>query len=231
MPYPTTRTFDIDAELQSLEAYVATGAWDSLERAGREVCALHAGDERTERAAAVDLSGYHRALQIALQHAKQRCTPEVQAIYFEYDLDNDWQGNLFLCQEYGPLEEGDDDWACDWLDEVAVPGMPDLAELYGSTFDRTPADGAANLFLIARTIAIFGRASEQVDFGGRAVCAAFHDQDPITGVIERGGWFRAGSCSERGPMAAEEARADGCEKHHAEVVPSGRWRFSITLLN
>ncbi|MBJ7968333.1 hypothetical protein JDS84_33600, partial [Bacillus cereus] len=60
-----------------------------------------------------------------------------EAIYFEYDMDNDWNSTFFICDEYTKLSEEDDDWASDWISEVEGPDLKEFAQIYNENrFDN-----------------------------------------------------------------------------------------------
>jgi hypothetical protein len=56
--------------------------------------------------------------------------------------------------------------------------------LYMAGFDRPETAKGINLYLIARTVAVFGRCSERFKDINFAVCIAYHDQDPIMRIYE-----------------------------------------------
>jgi hypothetical protein len=97
-------------------------------------------------------------------------------------LVNHWQSGFYFCEAYSPLSAGDDDWACEFMESLADPQFPELTEIYHTSegcFDKTPFAQGTTLYLVARTLAAFGRTAEGVDTSKFALCAAFHDQDPI----------------------------------------------------
>ena len=104
----------------------------------------------------------------ALQ-AAARC--RANAVYFEYDLDNDWQSAFFLCEKYKPESAQDDDWACDWIENFSGPDFPEASDIYRENhFDRTPIAKGSTLYLIARTVAAFGRCFEQAPSPAITTC-------------------------------------------------------------
>lgn len=174
---------DIYPELEKVRPLLAAGDWSGVERAGQQLCQQHA-PHLAGPIAKVPVAKYEKALRASLLEAFQRATPEVVAIYWEYDLDNDWSSAFFLCGEYRPLSAGDDDWAADWLDDFNGPDFQPFARLYQAEFDRTPEALASTVYLVARTMAALGRAAEGLKLGKRALCAAFHDQDGIMRLSE-----------------------------------------------
>ena len=72
-----------------------------------------------ERIKAIYLGAYEESIRLALYEAIQIATSEeAKAIYFEYDLDNEWDSQFYICEEYFSLEEEDDDWASEWTYDV-----------------------------------------------------------------------------------------------------------------
>ena len=103
------------------------------------------------------------------------------AIYFEYDLDNDWNSHVFLCPEYHPIETDDDDWACGYEHHLPAGSQTDLSNIYVNTENFCQTDKATNttLFLIARTTFLLNNVITNRDLGSLNICIGFHDQNPI----------------------------------------------------
>jgi hypothetical protein len=154
-------------------------SWDEIEKniyhfASRQDACL------AQHIQEIDLSEYKtQLLEVFTQAVAVAKQKEMSAIYFEYNLDNDWQSIFCLCPYYVPkrLSEGDpaiDDWAC-WYDEDRTG--PDLP-IFGKIFSEHRSDAAA-AYLVARTIAAFDATYKQLKIDQVAICIAFHDQDPI----------------------------------------------------
>jgi len=160
---------------------------EALERIAEEWANELAGPEQTRRIASVSLAEYERSLRQAVVEAFEAAAEHnTKAVYFEFDLDNDWASSFFLCTEYSPLSAGDDDWACEFHHALLGPDLAAFSEIYHENhFDRTEVAKGSTLFLVARTVASFVRAIEGVDIPpATAVCVAFHDQDPIMRIHE-----------------------------------------------
>lgn len=136
--------------------------------------------------AGLDFASYEVKLRACyLEAVKRLKVTSARALYFEYDLDNLWDGNLFLCQEYNSEPVGDEDWACDWVDEVSGPRFEHASDLYlENDFDRSEKAKGSTLYLVARTVAAFGHCFDANPVAADAVCIAFHDQEPITRIHE-----------------------------------------------
>lgn len=172
---------DIYEHISQMKPFISNRDWDGLEREFSRRCRELAGVAQAERISAVSLSDYQSSLQRSMSRAVAKARAEgVRGLYFEYDLDNDWQSGFFFCPTYLPESAGDDDWACDYTDNLEGPDMPLLSEIYCENhFDRTPIALGSTLFLVARTVAAFGRASSGFASPEFALCIAFHDQTPI----------------------------------------------------
>jgi len=145
-----------------------------------------AGPQQAIRISTLDFRPYQQGIADSFAEAIRRFDGSTAvALYFEYDLDNDWDSAFFLCPEYNPESAEDEDWACDFVDDIAGPGFPEASELYReNNFDRTPMALGSTLYLVARTVAAFGRCAERVQLKARAICIGFHDQTPVTRVRE-----------------------------------------------
>ena len=193
---------NIHERLAEFPAWVARRDWDGLEsefrRSAEELC----GKKKATRVAEIDLDGYSRSLEKAFKGALSSASRnQAAAIYFEYDLDNLWGSAFFICPSYRPESAGDDDWACDSIDILEASSQDDFAEIYQeSGFDRSPDAVGATLFLVARTVATLGRILDRHPAPGLAICAAFHDQNPILRLQE--GQARASAAAPATPPEA-----------------------------
>ena len=108
------------------------------------------------------------------------------AIYFEYDLDNNWDSTFFICKEYSALEDNDDDWASNWNEDLQGPRLKEFANIYEiDGFDINETAVGSTIYLIARTVISYAKAYQVLsDESSLAVCIAFHDQDPIIRIKE-----------------------------------------------
>src|SRR5262249_27497376 len=95
-----------------------------------------------------------------------------------------WNGDFFLCQTYNKEVDGDDDWACDWSDVIDGKTLSEFGRLYRPDFCKTAESRGINLYLIARTVATFGRCCDNYRTEPYAFCIGFHDQDPIMRISE-----------------------------------------------
>ena len=177
---------DIDSYFDQMDSYLVAKDWDGLEAKFEEIATRLAGSYQSSRIASIDFSQYQKSLCKSFTTAIERANAfPAKAVYFEYDLDNDWQSSFFICQHYNPGAAGDDDWASDWVDQVNGPDFPELSEIYSEHhFDKTDTAKGSTLFLVARTVATFGRCIKMYEGNKLALCIAFHDQDPIMRIRE-----------------------------------------------
>jgi hypothetical protein len=179
--------------LERMEPDVRAARWDRVETQGRDACVRLAGPAAAKQIEAVSLQRFKSELRRGLERAvKSARELGAIAIYFEYDLDNDWEGQFFLCGEYVPQLEletadGGEDWASDWMEAIPGPVQRELTRIYAPQggFAETPEQAGRTAFLIGRTVAAFGRAIEGLDTQGLAVCMAYHDQSGILRIRER----------------------------------------------
>lgn len=152
--------------LADIQQHVSTGNLQALEAYLNDVTrAVSLEDYQAQLE-----KGLHRAFQLAKRTFSQ-------AVYFEYDLDNNWDSVFTVCKEYFPPEADNEDWAVPGPGTRDFPGpsLPEFAELY------TNFDTPETLSLIAATVLVFAKACRNAasDPHGVQLCIAFHDQDPI----------------------------------------------------
>ncbi len=184
----------IEDQLEEMRSYIANNDWDGLEKNARKRAEKLAGKELAAAVAKVDLSKYTEQLEDVMKDAFESAEQqEASAVYFEYDMDNQWSGTFFVCPDYSPEDDEDDDWAADYDEEFEGPENADLTELYESGFDTDDRERGLNGYLIARTVATFGRCVEEMPDSEFAVCIGFHDQDLVTRIREAEGHLLGGN--------------------------------------
>ena len=169
-----------------MRPFIAARDWDGLEVSYRQLATELAGSDQAEKIAALDFHSYQTALcwnyaEAVVQALERRA----KAIYFEYDLDNGWNSYLSIHAKYDPEGQGDDDdWGCEYIADVLGPRFPVAGALYDTSFAETPFAMGTTLYLVARTVAAYGRCSDKYPQGDFAVCIGFHDQAPVTRIRE-----------------------------------------------
>ena len=160
---------------------IAAGDMDALEDPYRRACA-DADPGLSRQIADLELASWGADLGWASVLARPS-SPDIAAVYWEFDPDNGWQNAFFGCGRYRPEADGEDDWAADVLETTPGPGNSQLAVLYDPSFDGTEFAIAGNLFLFARTFAEFVRATRSAWPERLPLCAGFHDQDSVFRVV------------------------------------------------
>jgi len=178
---------DFFKHLEEMQQDALEGDWDAFEDRWYEVCVDLCGEEAAQRIADIDLEPYTDEVAEALKEAHRLALEnDATAIYFEYDPDNDWQGTFFICPDYAALDDGDDDWACDAVEEREGPSLPVFAKLWPEDASESDETLGRTLYLIARTAGAYALATDQLPGGDNiAITIAFHDQDPILRVRDR----------------------------------------------
>jgi hypothetical protein len=169
-----------------MRSWIARGDWQGLEAEYAERCRLV---DPVEAAAidSIDLAAYEDALTRALDRVGDQLDRGAAAVYWEFDIDNGWDSAFFMCPSYQPEAARDDDWASDFDPSLVVdgPAMPELAARIPGSWQGSEPIEARNLYLVARTVAAFGRASAA--WGDRMpLCAGFHDQSIVFRVARSG---------------------------------------------
>ena len=184
--HPTVQVVDTQDLIAEINLLALGGAYRELEEKSGQVCRDVCGHERFQAVAEADLSGYQTELRPLLRLAIEEAqTGASSAVFFEYDLDNQWASALYVCENSVELDH-EGDWATDWTTRLLGPTLPTFAEVYLSYlgFDQSPEAQAMSIFLISRTVAAVGSALSKEVKPQVPVCMGFHDQTPIT----RLGW-------------------------------------------
>lgn len=172
-------------QIDEMKDFIAEGDWDGLETAARKRCEKLSGKEAAANITDIDLSEYMEELEEGLKRSYEEAEEiEAAAINFEYEMENHWNGAFYICSEYSPEDEEDDDWAAVPDEEVEGPSCPELAEQFAASFDANDKDRGINGYLIARTIAAYGRCVDVLPDPDVAVCIGFHDQDGVLRIRE-----------------------------------------------
>jgi hypothetical protein len=178
---------DIDAGVEAMRTRIARNEWQALESDSLANC-RRSDPHASAEIEAIDLDPYVADLARAIELASHEIDGSVAALYWEFDVDNGWASAFYLCRTYQSERAGDDEWAADFDPEDVVPGpaMPELASLLAGSWDRTESDVARNLYLVARTVAAFGRASATWS-SAIPLCAGYHDQDVVFRIVSPAG--------------------------------------------
>ncbi|WP_058486551.1 hypothetical protein [Defluviitalea phaphyphila] len=168
--------------LEEMQNELFEGDLEKIEEKYSSLCLKLAGKEQVEKIRSVNLEAFEQGLKEGLiQSIDIANQNSAKAIYYEYDLDNEWNSGFFICEEYNSLEEEDDDWACDWNEVIDGPDLKSYGDIYlENGFDSTDKAIGSTLYLVARTVCVFAKVvSEIANTVKIPICIAFHDQDPI----------------------------------------------------
>jgi uncharacterized protein YndB with AHSA1/START domain len=180
--------YNIYDYLYELNLDLQDKSFNEIENKYYKICAKLSGAGRANKIKQMDDCDYVNELKSALKHAISNANihPAAKAIYFEYDLDNHWESTFFICNEYYPQEEEDEEWACDWEINFDGPSFLPFSELYEMDgFDEDDSAMGSTMYLVARTVLALARAYDELSVKATVpVCIAFHDQDPIYRIQE-----------------------------------------------
>ena len=171
--------------LDQIQTELLDHPWQEIEEKYYHLCSKSAGEEHAKRIQNIDLDSFQSKLNDALHVLLQTTDKDsAAAIYFEYDMDNDWQSILFICEDYTMLSEEDDDWASDWISEVGGPDLKEFGRIYAENgFNGTDKALWTTLYLVVRTVTVFRRVVRSVNTN-IPICIGFHDQDPLMRIQE-----------------------------------------------
>ena len=167
---------------------ICESEWDDVETKYRELTLKLAGTKIVREIDAIDIDDYEKSIMQTLYEAVETAEKaSAGAIYFEYDMDNNWQGCFYICPAYYREEEEDEDWATDYDEEIEGPDLPAYADIYNEYGGAggNKAEIGTTLYLIARTVCAFWRCVEQLPYTpALAICIGYHGQDYIWRIRE-----------------------------------------------
>ncbi|MGG3805652.1 hypothetical protein [Metabacillus fastidiosus] len=171
--------------LDQIQTELLNHSWKEIEIKYYKLCSELAGKEQAQRIRDIDLNAFqselNEALCTSLHIADQN---SAAALYFEYDMDNEWKSSFFICNDYTMRSEEDDDWASDWISSVKGPDLKEFGKIYAENgFDYNEEAIGITLYLIIKTVIAFGKVAESIEIN-IPICIGFHDQDPIMRIRE-----------------------------------------------
>ncbi|WP_176344223.1 hypothetical protein [Priestia aryabhattai] len=171
--------------LDELQAELFEKSYEEIEARYYELCSTQVEGNEAERIHNINLDTFQMQVKSSLQEAVCIVNEQsAKAIYFEYDMDNDWESTFLICDGYSSLFEEDDDWASDWIEEIEGPSNKEFAQVYKENgFDATEKARVITLLLIVRTLVAFAKAVKNIKVDV-PLCIGFHDQDPIMRIKE-----------------------------------------------
>ncbi|UYP05959.1 hypothetical protein [Priestia megaterium] len=171
--------------LDELQTELFEKPYEEMEAKYYELCSTNVEGNTAERIHNINLDTFQTQVKSSFQEAVRIVNEKsAKAIYFEYNMENNWESTFFICDGYSSLLEEDDDWASDWIDEIEGPSNKEFAQIYQKNgFDATEKARIITLFLIVRTLVAFAKAVKNIKVDV-PLCVGFHDQDPIMRIKE-----------------------------------------------
>jgi hypothetical protein len=180
-----------DDFLDVIQTFSQQKDWDGLEAYFNQYCAQFVSADAANNIKQVNLAECERYLSTKTNEAVLLAKDHnAKSIYYEYNIQNDWASNFYIFSSYNSIKEQDDDWAAGFLaiDKIKgfEPAAENIPELSGFLYACEGVEEriVVEYYLIARTTAAFGRATEALDLGNIALCAGFHDQQIVTRIYE-----------------------------------------------
>jgi hypothetical protein len=180
-----------DDFLDLIQGFSTQKDWDGLESYFHQYCERFVSAGVASNIKQVNLAECENYLTTKTNEAFSLAKAHsVKAIYYEYNIQNDWASNFYICPNYNPIETQDDDWVVNFIqiDELKgfEPTAENIPELSGCLYECEGVEErtVVEYYLIARTTAAFGRATQVLDLGNIALCIGFHDQQIVTRIYE-----------------------------------------------
>lgn len=188
MEEKTKNLFDY---IDEMEPYLEKGHWDKLEEDYFQICKSLAGEKEALKIKKINLKEYEYLLKQSFEGVLQYAqSAKAKAILFHYDEYNEWSSNFFVHQVYTKgadyTESTSDDWACDYEYDIEGPSLEAFSNIYKKNYgdyERAKDIGVCT-YLMARTIASFGRMTEWFYIDRMAICICYHNQAKVMRIIE-----------------------------------------------
>jgi hypothetical protein len=176
----------IEESLSRFGKLIAKKNLDGLESIYHNQAREWSGRGLARRISEVDLRAYQAMLSLALAEAERSAEEhQAKAVYFEYDMDNGWEGRFLVCRRYAPESAKDEDWTDERITELEGPGIPEFWSLYREFgFDRTDQAKGSTLYMIARTVASLARCVNPASTGRAGLCIGYRGQNPVLRIHE-----------------------------------------------
>ena len=176
----------VDESLSRFPKFVAKRNFDGLESIYSNQAREWSGRSLARKIGEVDLETYQARLALGLAEAERSAEEHrAPAVYFEYDVNNGWDGRFFVCGAYAPPSAGDESWAEEFIEEFEGPGVPEFGRLLQEFgFERTDQAKGCTLYMIARTVASLGRCADPGSPGRAALCIGYRGQTPLLRIRE-----------------------------------------------
>ena len=168
---------------------------EDAERHFYAYCVKLAGATTAAAIMNVDFSEFRSKIREGVDKIIKEYTPQkavdtrpVKAIYYEYDPDNEYDGSFFACLDYAPVDNGDDEWACDWEDNFDGPAIPEYEDMkidglgIHYCFLKNDVSLGKYSYAVVRIYLEFAKACFETHCP-IPICIGFHDQSDISRVF------------------------------------------------
>ena len=168
------KSLDVYGQMEMMKPLIQAGDWHGLECQSEVRCREYAGEANARRISRISVRAYEASLGAGISFSIHKAKAlGARAIYFEVDIDYNWRSWFFICLKY-PTR-----WnrllGSDYMEEVDGPEMPRFFNVYRSFDAFTPTETTMESYLVARTYACFGRATQPFANSGVAMAMGFHD--------------------------------------------------------
>lgn len=166
--------------LDQMSEDLADLEWSELQSRYRELALKKAGPGYVESVQEADTGEFEEDLFETLSRAVEDAeSSECLAIYLDLDIDNEWHTTFFLYKNYAPEYDHDDEWLGEWDNEIEGPSLPEYSSIYDECREEEDEEviNGVMLYLIARTLAMFGRCVDEIPSTPLAICMGIHDMD------------------------------------------------------
>ena len=150
--------------------------WDGLEARYRQICKDYADDETIKQAAELSFTDWRdtmrEGLQLAVETTSQRSS---DTIFLRLRTDDDWSGQFDIHDRYGPSgithEPVDPDEPFEEFSHqgpeafIKIADFKEAGDMFRANWrGDSPGPIGIPMFLVARTVAEFGRCLDQLEF-------------------------------------------------------------------
>ena len=173
-----------------LEKFIIDGDLKGAEDFAVKTCkSLGLSDKMLKMINNVNLGNYEKSIEKAIPEAIEVAKEfDAKAIYFDYDIDNDWDSYLFICSDYNSVEDDNEGWSTKWVASINTVSLYEYADIFlkeaKQNFFESNEDTAILLMLIAKTNILFARAALKYKDCGFKICIGYHDQDIATRIVD-----------------------------------------------
>lgn len=163
---------------------------DELDKQYHAYCVKKSGQLIADQIAQVDFTDFGERISRTLKRILENLLPKslkdgkpLKACYLEYDPLNRWVSEFFLCFDYAPAKNQDDEWAGDWDEMINGPKVPMFAKLkIYENFGEKDGSVGAYVYAHARVVIEFAKASREFT-SPIPICIGYHDQAVVCRIF------------------------------------------------